>query len=113
VLIVDDHQPFRVVARHALAAAGFDVVGEAGTGEEAVANVARLRPQLVLLDVNLPDLDGFAVACLLADLAVVPAIVFMSVRDGAAQRARIAATPALGFLAKSEFSAAALTELLG
>jgi DNA-binding NarL/FixJ family response regulator len=59
VLIVDDLEPFRVAAREVVAASdGFEAVGEAGSGEEAVAAVRRLRPDLVLMDVNLPGIDG-------------------------------------------------------
>lgn len=62
VLIVDDHVGFRGFARRLLAALGMDVVGEVGDGLAALAEVARVRPDLVLLDVLLPDLDGFEVA---------------------------------------------------
>jgi DNA-binding NarL/FixJ family response regulator len=113
VFIVDDHQPFRSAARLALEQAGFDVVGEAADGRSALTGITRVRPELVLLDVNLPDLDGFDVACRLAELSYLPAIVFVSVGDAPAQRRRVAASSALGFLPKSEFSAGALTELLG
>jgi DNA-binding NarL/FixJ family response regulator len=113
VFIVDDHQPFRAAARRALEQAGFDVVGEAADGHSALTGIVRIRPELVLLDVNLPDLDGFHVAGRLADIGCLPAMVFISVSDGPAQRRRVAASPALGFLPKGEFSAAALTELLG
>jgi DNA-binding NarL/FixJ family response regulator len=113
VFIVDDHQPFRVIARLALEQAGFDVVGEATDGHSALTEIVRVRPELVLLDVNLPDLDGFQVAGRLADVGCLPVIVFISVADGPAQRRRVAASPAVGFLPKGEFSAAALTELLG
>ncbi|HEY7595288.1 MAG TPA: response regulator transcription factor [Actinophytocola sp.] len=112
VFIVDDHQPFRAVARRALEQAGFDVVGKAADGHLALAGIVRIRPELVSLDVNLPDLDGFDVAGRLAEIDCLPVIVFISVSDDPAQRRRVAASPALGFLPKSEFSAAALTELL-
>jgi len=69
-LIVDDHAGFRRMARALLEADGFGVVGEAGDGETALIEAARLRPGLVLLDVQLPDLDGFEVAVRLARLAV-------------------------------------------
>ena len=62
ILIVDDHAGFRAGARALLEADGFDVLGEAADGESAVKQVRRLRPQVVLLDVQLPGLDGFAVA---------------------------------------------------
>jgi DNA-binding NarL/FixJ family response regulator len=112
VFIVDDHEPFRAAARLALEQAGFDVVGEAADGRAALTGITRLRPELVLLDVHLPELDGFDVAAGLAERGILPAIVFISVSDSPAQRRRIAASPAMGFLPKNEFSAAALTELL-
>jgi CheY-like chemotaxis protein len=62
VLIVDDHAAFRASARALLQAEGFDVVGEAANGAAAVEAVAALRPEIVLLDIQLPDLDGLAVA---------------------------------------------------
>jgi CheY-like chemotaxis protein len=66
VLIVDDHAPFRSIARQVLTADGFLVVGEAADGVEAVRAYVELGPDLVLLDVQLPDIDGFAVAAILA-----------------------------------------------
>ena len=62
VLIVDDHPTFRATARMLLEAEGYDVIGEAPDGTPAITEARRLHPELVLLDVNLPDLDGFQVA---------------------------------------------------
>ena len=62
MVIVDDHPGFRSSARALLEAAGFEVVGEAGDGASGLATVDRLRPRIVLLDIQLPDIDGFAVA---------------------------------------------------
>lgn len=62
VLIVDDHEPFRVWAAKVLRAGGMDVVGEAATAARAMAMAEQLRPDVVLLDVRLPDQDGFT-AC--------------------------------------------------
>ena len=59
VLIVDDHEGFRQMARALLEAEGIEVVGEAADGESAITEAERLRPQLVLLDVQLPGIDGF------------------------------------------------------
>jgi DNA-binding NarL/FixJ family response regulator len=66
VLIVDDHDGFRSSARALLEAEGFDVVGEAGDAASALAAAARLRPEVVLLDIQLPGIDGFEVAARLA-----------------------------------------------
>ena len=84
VLIVDDHAAFRASARALLQAEGFDVVGEAADGAAAVAAVAVLRPEIVLLDLQLPDLDGLRVAEQLAGAPDPPAVVLISSRDAAA-----------------------------
>src|SRR5262245_3868797 len=78
VLIVDDHADFRAAARALLDAEGFDVVGEAADGDEAIEAVSRLVPQVVLLDIQLPGLDGLTVAELLAQLPQPPAVVLVS-----------------------------------
>jgi len=113
VLIVDDHADFRASATALLEAEGFTVVGSAADGATAVEAVMRLRPAVVLLDVQLPDTDGFAVAGRLAQLAGPPRVVLISSRDAAAYGARIDAAPARGFLAKRELSGAALAALVG
>src|SRR5918912_1409014 len=102
VLIVDDHQGFRAGARALLEADGFEVLGEAADGESAVAQARRLRPQVVLLDVQLPGIDGFAVAEQLAGEPSAPAVVLVSSRGEQAYRARLAATTARGLITKEE-----------
>ena len=62
VLIVDDHPGFRASARMLLEAEGYDVVGEAGDGQAGLEAAAELHPDVVLLDIQLPDMDGFEVA---------------------------------------------------
>ena len=113
VLIVDDHDGFRESARALLEAEGFAVVGDAADGAAALAAVPRLRPDVVLLDVQLPDADGFAVAERLALLREPPRVVLISSRDAAAYGPRLAAAPACGFLAKWELSGASLAALVG
>jgi DNA-binding NarL/FixJ family response regulator len=113
VLIVDDHEDFRRSAAALLSAEGFDVVGAAADGAGAVEAVARLRPQVVLLDIQLPDVDGFAVAERLAQTANPPRVVLISSREAVAYGARVRTAPALGFLAKRELSGAALAALVG
>ena len=81
VLVVDDHADFRSAARSLLQAEGFEVVGEAATGADALLASARLRPDAVLLDVRLPDTDGLSVAEQLAARADPPAVVLVSSRD--------------------------------
>jgi DNA-binding NarL/FixJ family response regulator len=112
VLIVDDHDGFRESASALLEAEGFEVVGGAEDGAGALAAVERLRPQVVLLDVQLPDLDGFVVAERLAARPDPPAIVLFSSRAASSYRPRLAATPALGFIPKAELTGAALRALV-
>jgi DNA-binding NarL/FixJ family response regulator len=113
VLIVDDHAAFRASARALLEAEGFDVVGEAADGVGAVEAVAVLRPQIVLLDIQLPDLDGLAVAELLARAEDSPAVVLISSRDAAAYGPWLHRTSARGFIPKSGLSGEALAALVG
>ena len=113
VLIVDDHADFRASARALLQAEGFEVVGEAADGAEAVAAVAVLRPEIVLLDIQLPDVDGLAVAEQLAMAPDPPTVVLISSRDAAAYGPRLQATPACGFCPKSGLSGEALAALTG
>lgn len=112
VLIVDDHEAFRAAARALLEAGGFDVVGESGDGDEALEAVGALRPQVVLLDIQLPGIDGFAVAAELAGRADPPAVVLISSRDAAAYGPRLRDTPSRGFISKSELSGKALAALV-
>lgn len=111
-MIVDDHDGFRRDARLLLEASGFDVVGEASDGESAVAAAQRLRPLLVLLDLQLPDIDGFEVAARIAETADPPVVVLTSSRSASTYRRRLAKTTARGFVPKSELSGEALTALL-
>jgi DNA-binding NarL/FixJ family response regulator len=112
VLIVDDHGGFRANARRLLEAEGFEVVAEAADGHEAIAAAERLQPDLVLLDVQLPDLDGFEVAARLAELGVRSQIVLTSSRNAAEYGSLVREAPARAFIPKSELSGAALTGLL-
>lgn len=113
VLIVDDHPTFRSTARALLAADGFEVVGEAEDGGSALAAAERLRPELVLLDVHLPDMDGFAVAAGLRKLnGGGPKVILTSSRDAADFGPLVARCGALGFVAKSELSGASLRSVL-
>jgi CheY-like chemotaxis protein len=113
ILIVDDHVGFRTVARAMLQSEGFEVVGEAADGGDALAAVARLRPEIVLLDIHLPDMDGFEVSHRLAGLPSPPVVVLISSRPIADLRRQVADSPVAGFIAKHELSAAAVAALAG
>ena len=109
VLIVDDHTDFRAAARTLLVAAGFAVVGEAATGSEAMAAAGRLEPEIVLLDIQLPDHDGFAVA---ERLPASCAVVLVSGREASAFGPRLGRAPARGFIPKRALSGGALRTLV-
>ena len=111
VLIVDDHPSFRASARTLLEAEGFDVVGEAENGETAVTAARELHPDLVLLDVQLPDINGFVVADRLRKLEDPPAVILTSSRDGADYGRCIGDCGARGFVPKAELSGAAIAAL--
>jgi DNA-binding NarL/FixJ family response regulator len=112
VLIVDDHPGFRGWARAVLQAEGFGVVGEAADGAAAITAAGALRPDVVLLDIQLPDMDGFEVAERLRGDGAGGAVVLISSRDADDYGTRIAASPAVGFLAKADLTGAALAALL-
>jgi DNA-binding NarL/FixJ family response regulator len=111
VLIVDDHPSFRANARALLESEGFEVVGEAEDGESALRAVAELAPELVLLDVQLPDIDGFEVARRLTQ-ADGPAVILVSSRDGSDFGPLVLESGARGFIPKGELSGARLAALV-
>jgi DNA-binding NarL/FixJ family response regulator len=112
VLIVDDHAGFRAMARAVLADGGFVVVGEAADAASALAAAHALRPDCVLLDVQLGDADGFALAQALAGGGDGPAVVMTSGRDGRDLEPLVRASAARGFIAKERLTPLALTELM-
>lgn len=113
VLIVDDHPSFRLSARRMLEADGYEVVGEAADGAAALTAAGELRPDLVLLDVQLPDIDGFEVAARLRDNGEEAAIVLTSTRERSDFGGEVEASPAAGFVTKGELSGAAIAALIG
>jgi len=112
VLIVDDHSAFRARARRLLEAEGYEVVGEAADGAEGVQEAQRLEPDLVLLDLQLPDITGFAVAAELTAGDGAPAVVITSTRDAADFGELAKRNGALGFVSKADLSGSALEALL-
>ncbi len=112
VLIVDDHAGFRSRARLLLETEGYAVIGEAADGATAIAEARRLRPDVVLLDVQLPDIDGIEVAARLTANGSAPAIVLTSSRDLADLGPVRDRCDVRGFIPKAELSGAALEALL-
>jgi DNA-binding NarL/FixJ family response regulator len=112
VLIVDDSPGFRAQARTLLVSAGYAVVGEAEDGSAGVRMARALTPEVVLLDVQLPDISGFDVARRLHEDADPPAIILISSREASDYGGGISRSGARGFISKAELSARALDALL-
>ena len=104
VLIVDDHSKFRQLARRLVETAGYVVIGEAATGSEAISETHRLMPDVVLLDIHLPDRDGFAVATALRGLPSAPTVVLISSRDATDYGPRVLECGAHAFISKAELT---------
>jgi DNA-binding NarL/FixJ family response regulator len=113
VLVIDDHAAFRQGARRLLEQGPFQVVAEAADGETGIRAFQAHRPDIVLLDIVLPDIDGFEVATRLLDDPAAPAIVLVSTRDEADYGNRVQRSGACGFIQKSRLSAAAVEALVG
>jgi CheY-like chemotaxis protein len=112
-LVVDDHPSFRRFARRLLESAGFSVVDEAEDGASALAAVRRLRPDVVLLDVLLPDANGVELAERLCGEPEAPLVVLTSSRSASDLGGAVAGSRAAGFIAKRDLTAAALGALVG
>jgi CheY-like chemotaxis protein len=112
LVIVDDHPVFRSIAREKLEADGIHVLGEAADGQSGLDTIAALRPTIVLVDIHLPDIDGFVVARRIADLIDPPVVVLTSSRPGSHLRRRSVGSGAAGFIAKEHLSGAAVRILL-
>lgn len=110
-IVVDDHAAFRASARRLLELTGYDVVAEAGDGASGLALVRELEPELVLLDVALPDMSGFDVADALAGSS--SAVVLVSSRDPADLGRRALESGAIGFIPKDRLSEETIRELVG
>jgi DNA-binding NarL/FixJ family response regulator len=112
ILIIDDDPRFGMQARKVLAADGFDVVGQAADGASGLAAAQSLRPDFVLLDIGLPDVEGFEVARVLATDGPPPLVVLTSSRDHRAYGRRVTNGDALGFIPKEQISGAAIRALV-
>lgn len=112
VLIVDDHPNFRELASRLLTSGGFAVVGEAADAAEALREVVRLRPDVVLLDVVLPDCSGLAVARELAKAGDGPQVVLISSRSRSDFGDSFEWPPRCRFLPKHELTPARLSDVL-
>jgi DNA-binding NarL/FixJ family response regulator len=111
IVIVDDHADFRAHATELLEAAGYEVVGSCPDGRSALTAIAALRPDVVLLDVQLPDIDGFDVIEQMDGRVDGPIVVLISSRDEADYGARVARCGAAGFISKAELSAGSLARV--
>ena len=112
LLIVDDHDAFRSFVRSLVDADGFEVTGEAADGESALGAVEQLHPDVVLLDVQLPGIDGIEVAERLASRGDAPDVILMSTRDASDYGRRLRDSRALGFIQKDQISAETLAAVL-
>jgi DNA-binding NarL/FixJ family response regulator len=111
VLICDDQEAFRAVAREVVnATRGFQVVGEAETGEESVLAAGRLRPDLVLMDVHLPGIDGLEASRRIRAADPKVAVLLLSTYDPEDFAARIAGSGAVAFISKAAFGPDRLTD---
>jgi DNA-binding NarL/FixJ family response regulator len=105
VLIVDDQEPFRMAARMVVEATdGFDVVGEAETGEDSVERARSLEPDLVLMDVNLPGINGLdATRQILAERGDAVVVLLLSTYEEDEYAPRAAECGAAAYIPKAVF----------
>jgi DNA-binding NarL/FixJ family response regulator len=108
ILIVDDHADFRVRTRALLEAEGFAVIGDAADGASGIKAARGLHPDVVLLDVGLPDIDGFEVARQLLADGRAPTIILISTRPVTEYGPQVAGSGAAGFIAKEDLSGSAV-----
>lgn len=113
ILVVDDHPGFRRQVRLMLEEAGYDVVAEAADAAGAITAAGLSSPDIALVDIGLPDRDGFIVAQALTSGGAAPAVVLVSGRDASHYGPRVAACGARGFVAKVDLTAGSLEAVLG
>lgn len=112
LLIVDDHEGFRDFLCLMLAREGFDVVGAVADGEAALGAIESLRPDVALVDVQLPGIDGIDLAARLAGLGGAPRVILTSSREAADYGRRLELAPVLGFIRKHDLSGEALMAMI-
>ncbi len=112
VVIVDDHADFRARATVLLEAAGYEVVGSCPDGRSALDVISAVRPDVVLLDVQLPDTDGFRLMTQIDALSDLPTVVLISTREAIDYGGRVARSGAAGFITKAELSIHTLTQVV-
>jgi two-component system response regulator EvgA len=112
VLLVDDHAGFRAEARATLEAGRYDVIGEAATGAAAIDEAARLKPDIVLVDIGLPDGSGLELVRRIRTAAPGTRVVLISSRQAADYGARLAGAGADGFIDKAALTPTALRDVL-
>jgi len=111
-IVVDDHASFRRAATEMLKTVGCQVVGEAATGRDGLTVVSESNPDFVLLDVQLPDIDGFEVLRLLNEGQQPPRVVLVSTRSADDYSSRLAESGAAGFVSKGDLNLELLRQLV-
>ena len=105
ILLVEDNQTFATSVKDFLALVnGVTVVGHATDGPQAISKILQEHPQLVLMDIGLPGMNGFEIASLILDLKTPPIVIFLSMHDGEAYRSKARKLGADGFISKSNFA---------
>ena len=112
VLIVDDQMPFRMAARSVVGVTpGFEVVGEATSGEEAIEQVAALHPQLVLMDINMDGISGIEATRRISTDHPDVAVILLSTYDEEDLPADARSCGALGYVHKEQFGPDVLVDM--
>jgi two-component system, NarL family, invasion response regulator UvrY len=112
VLIVDDQLPFRAVARTVIGLTpGFEVAGEAASAEEAIAAVDAQPPDLVLMDINMPGMNGIEASCAILDKHADVAVILLSTYSEADLPADARDCGAIAYVHKEDFGPALVREL--